>query len=228
MNFLNNIKQQVEQVQEHHQQQQQEYHQPPPHQQHQQQQHQQQQQHGEAESYGAAYEYASQHSGGHDVSVFQNAFQSIGHHNHEPVKTEEVQSAARVHAEIYEQGEGRPQSHHSPEDIGQAAAVHAFQHHQQQEEQGRGGGGTNALIGMAMGEAMKLFQAGGNSNSGDKSTMIKSAGMMAMKLMMSHQSGNGGASGLGGMLGSLMGGDGAGHQQQQSPGGMMGLLGKLM
>jgi len=73
-------------------------------------------------------------------------------------------------------------------------------------------------MGMAMGEAMNLFNARGGS--GDKSAMVQSAAMMAMKIYMSQQSSKSesGGGGMGGMIGGLMGGGG----------GAMGLLTKLM
>ncbi|RUP44397.1 hypothetical protein BC936DRAFT_149516 [Jimgerdemannia flammicorona] len=144
--------------------------------------------------------------------------------------------------------EGRPKSHHTDEDVGKAAAVQAFRKHQEEqkrkkeerqeeaegsesesesesegEERGGGGGDPQALMGMAMGEAMNLFNAGGGS--GDKSAMVQSAAMMAMKIYMAQQSSKGGdgGGGMGGMIGGLMGGGGGG-----GGGGAMGLISKLL
>jgi len=198
----------------------------------------------------AAYQAAARHAGGsEDPSFFQTALQGVLNkhpvpqgddydesevpEHHRPVRQEEADSAERVHREIYEQGGGAPQSHHSAEDVGQAAALHAFQLHKQQQQQrqqedqeegggggGGGGGGMQDFMGMAMGEATNLFNAGGGQ--GDKMAMVQSAAMMAMKIYMSQQqqSDGGGGGGLGGMLGGLMGGGG--------PSGMMGLLSKMM
>lgn len=128
---------------------------------------------------------------------------------------------------------GAPQSHHSADDVGKAAALHAYQMHKQQQQErqqqdeqeggGGGGGGAQDFIGMAMGEAANLFNAGGGQ--GDKMAMVQSAAMMALKIYMAQQAqsgeGGGGGGGLGGMLGSLMGGGGG-------PSGMMGLISKMM
>ncbi|RUS26079.1 hypothetical protein BC938DRAFT_471261 [Jimgerdemannia flammicorona] len=170
--------------------------------------------------------------------------------HHRPVSEEDVESLSRAHEEIYKKSEGRPKSHHTDEDVGKAAAVQAFRKHQEEqkrkkeerqeeaegsesesesesegEERGGGGGGGNpqALMGMAMGEAMNLFNAGGGS--GDKSAMVQSAAMMAMKIYMAQQSSKGGdgGGGMGGMIGGLMGGGGGG-----GGGGAMGLISKLL
>ncbi len=77
------------------------------------------------------------------------------------------QSAVQAHQQMYGGGgggEGRQQQHNS-ESMGAGAAMQALkmfsgggdqgqQHHQQGEG---GGGGQNAFIGMAMGQASKLF-----------------------------------------------------------------------
>ena len=67
----------------------------------------------------------------------------------------------------------------------------------------QGGNSQNAFIGMAMGQASKLFDqqySQGNVSSGDsKESAIQQAGETAMKMFMQSQGGSGGASGLMGL-----------------------------
>ena len=142
----------------------------------------------------------------------------------------EAQEAARAHDQIYNQNGGQPPQEVNSRDMGSAAAMQAFKMF---SGGGNSGGGSNQLVGLAMGEAMKLFQAQGGSSSGaNQGEMLQSAATMAMKLFMTQQSGGSGGSsgGLGSVmsiLGSLQGG-GNSAPQQQSSGGVAGLLGKFL
>jgi hypothetical protein len=142
------------------------------------------------------------------------------------VNEEEASHAAQAHDQIYNQNGGQPAAEHSSRDMGSAAAMQAFK--MLSGGGGSGGGGSSQLVGMAMGEAMKLFQAqGGAAGGANQGEMLQSAATMAMKLFMTQQSGSGGSGGgLGsvmGILGSLQGGGG-----KQSGGGMASLLGKFL
>lgn len=78
--------------------------------------------------------------------------------------------------------------------------------HQQQQQQG----GQNAFIGMAMGQASKLFdqqsQQGRVESGTDKQSVINEAGKMALKMYLKGQAGGGGG----------------------GPGGLMGMAGKFL
>lgn len=151
------------------------------------------------------------------------------------VNENEAQNAAQAHDQVYNQGNT---GNVSSRDMGSAAAMQAFKMFSGGGGNSSGGGSSNQLVGLAMGEAMKLFKAQGGSNGGaNQSEMLQSAAMMAMKLFMTQQgnSQGGGSSGGGlgqvmGILGSLSGGGGQQQQQQQShsSGGVAGLLGKFL
>ena len=71
---------------------------------------------------------------------------------------------------------------------------------------GGGGGGQNAFVGMAMGQAAKLFDqqsSQGNTHpDATKQDAIAQAGQMAMQMFMKSEMGGGGG---GGGMGSLLG-----------------------
>ncbi|KAI7859742.1 hypothetical protein BDC45DRAFT_530208 [Circinella umbellata] len=129
---------------------------------------------------------------------------------------DDVQYAENNHRQMYNEGADAS----SPHDIGSAAAVEAFQKHRSSG----GDGGMNALLGMAMGEASKLFsqkQGGGGASSSDKSEALQAAAMMAFKLYSQKQGGGSGGSsdgGIGSMIGALMGGQGGGQKSSGSDG----------
>ncbi|ORZ00672.1 hypothetical protein BCR43DRAFT_468910 [Syncephalastrum racemosum] len=135
------------------------------------------------------------------------------------VDENEANEAAQAHDRVYNQNAG---GETNSRDMGTAAAMQAFK----MFSGGGGGGSSNELVGMAMGEAMKLFksQGGGNVNQGE---MLQQAAGMAMKLFMTQKAGGGGGSsgGLGAIMGMLGGGSGG----SSSGGGMAAsLLGKLL
>jgi hypothetical protein len=148
-----------------------------------------------------------------------------------PVNEDEAQNARQAHDQIYNQNNGQPPAEASSRDLGSAAAMQAFKMFSGGGGQQQSGGGSSALIGLAMGEAMKLFNAqSGNGGNANKGEMLQSAAMMAMKLYSTQQGGNqqqsqGGMGQIMGILGSLTGG----QQQQQKPqqNGVAGMLGKF-
>lgn len=87
---------------------------------------------------------------------------------------------------------------------------------------GQGGGGQNKIIGIAMGQAAKLFDqqaAQGNVSQGaNKQDAIASAGKMALQMFMRSEMGGGG----GGMGGGMGGGSGGGI------GGLLNMASKFM
>jgi len=126
-----------------------------------------------------------------------------------PAGQDEIQQAANVHQQIYNQSpQGQPSAEHSSSDLGSAAAMQALKMFS--GGGGSGGGGSSELIGLAMGEATKLFNAQGGG--GDKNAIVSSAAQMAMKFYISKQmgGGDGGSGGLGSIMGMLGGGGGSG------------------
>jgi hypothetical protein len=71
------------------------------------------------------------------------------------------------------------------------------------------GGAQNAMVGMAMGQAAKLFDqqsAQGNTSPGaSKEDAVSQAAQMALKMFMKSEMGGGGGGAGGGGMGSLMG-----------------------
>ena len=72
----------------------------------------------------------------------------------------------------------------------------------------QGGNSQNAFIGMAMGQAAKLFDqqsSQGNVASGaSKQSAVQQAGEMALKMYMQSQGGSGGSSGLMGLASKFL------------------------
>lgn len=143
----------------------------------------------------------------------------------------EAEHAAHAHEKIYN---NQNNTQASSRDMGSAAAMQAFKMFSGGNKSS--GGSSNELVGLAMGEAMKLFKSQGGSSSGaNQSEMLQQAAMMAMKLYMTQQAGNnqGGASGGGlgqvmGILGSLSGGQQQQQQPQKHSSGVSSLLGKFL
>ncbi|KAL0088520.1 hypothetical protein F4703DRAFT_1846868 [Phycomyces blakesleeanus] len=138
-----------------------------------------------------------------------------------PIQDDEANEAASAHDRIYSQNNGQPDEGNTSRDLGSAAALQAFKMFS--GGGGGSGGGSNEMIGMAMGEAMKLFNAQGGK--ADQSEMLQSAAMMALKLYTTSQASKAGGESSGG-LGSIMGMLGGGGG---SSGGMAAsLLSKFM
>ncbi|KAI9279369.1 hypothetical protein BY458DRAFT_502875 [Sporodiniella umbellata] len=166
-----------------------------------------------------------------DDGIFSQIASNVMHReeDHGEVDEDEASHAARAHDEIYNQNSGQPVEGQSSRDLGSAAAMQAFKMFSGGGNSG--GGGSSQLIGLAMGEAQKLFKAqGGSSGGNNQAEMLQAAATMAMKLLMTQQKGNSGGGGGGldavmGILGSLNGG---GQKQQSSGGGITGMLGKIL
>ena len=148
-------------------------------------------------------QYASQHAGADEEEhgLFSSVMSNLmDKDDHLDTNDEEMEHAKNSRQRIYQDGE----ENQNPRDIGAAAAAEAMEKHRSNGESG----GMNALLGMAMGEAAKLFakQGGsGGSGSSGKSEAIQQAAMMAMKMYASKQGGSGsGGSSSGGGLGSVM------------------------
>ncbi|CEP14690.1 hypothetical protein [Parasitella parasitica] len=197
---------------------------------------------GESNSYqGGGYEkpdasrvasYAKQHYQDNDDDDKSDLFGSVlskvlNNGDHEQgILESEAQNAARAHEQVYTH-----ENNVSSRDMGSAAAMQAFKMFSSNNS--NGGGSSNELVGLAMGEAMKLFNKQGGSASGaNQSEMLQSAAMMAMKLFMTQKSGGSGDSSSGG-IGQIMGllgslGGGGGQQQQQQQSGIASMLGKFL
>ncbi|KAG0225695.1 hypothetical protein BGW42_004134 [Actinomortierella wolfii] len=97
------------------------------------------------------------------------------------------------------------------EELGKAAGVQAFKSYEEEEQRSGGGGGKDALVQMAIGEAMKMFgKSGGSSGGGDKSAIIQTAITTAMSLFMSKGGSGGSGGGMQAQLLALLAGAGAG------------------
>lgn len=144
-----------------------------------------------------------------------------------PIKEETINKATEAHDRIYNQG---ATSEASSRDLGSAAALQAFKMF---SGGGSKGGSSNELIGLAMGEAMKLYNSkGGSSGGADQSEMLKSAAAMAFKLYQSKGSGGGSGGGQAEMvtnlLGSFLGGAGGESEEKKKPSGAAALLSKFL
>ncbi|ORZ23005.1 hypothetical protein BCR42DRAFT_403764 [Absidia repens] len=169
--------------------------------------------------------YAAQHGeDDHGVfsSVLTNMLDRDDDDHKRPMEDHEVTQAADAHDRIYNQGghEGA-----SSRDMGSAAAMQAFKMFS--SSKGSGGGGSSELIGLAMGEAMKLYKssAGGGGGGGNQAEMLQSAAGMAMKLLASQ---NGGSSGGSGGLGAVMGLLGQSGKSGGGGGGAASLISKFL
>lgn len=148
--------------------------------------------------------HAQQHGSSEDSSLFSSALGMLSGNKHSYANEDvDEQSAVQAHQAMYGGGgEGRQ---HSSETMGAGAAMQALKMFT------GGGGGTeqrqgssqNAFIGMAMGQASKLFDqqsAQGKVEPGaDKQSVVNNAAKMALKMYMKSQMGGGGG-GPGGLM----------------------------
>ncbi|KAI8644965.1 hypothetical protein BD408DRAFT_412431 [Parasitella parasitica] len=190
---------------------------------------------GESNSYqgGSASDvaaYAKRHYQDDDQDDHEDLFKNVassvmnsGNHE-EGLKENEAQEAARAHEQVYSQ-----ENNVSSRDMGSAAAMQAFKMFS--GGQSNGGGSSNELVGLAMGEAMKLFnKQGGNASGADKNEMLQSAAMMAMKLFMEQKggsSGGGASSGITQIMG-MLGGMSNEQKPSHASSGVAGLLSKFL
>jgi hypothetical protein len=156
-----------------------------------------------------------------------------------PVEEHEVNNAADAHDRIYNRGDT---ANASSRDMGSAAALQAFKMFSSKGSGGGGGssGGSSELIGMAMGEAMKLYKGkaaggGGGGGGGNQAEMLQAAAAMAMKLFASQSGGGAGSSGAShggasGGIGALMGllGKSGGGSSSGGGGGAASLISKFL
>ncbi|KAF8323021.1 hypothetical protein DL93DRAFT_2092757 [Clavulina sp. PMI_390] len=142
---------------------------------------------------------AQEHAGSGDRDLFSQGLSFVqgkmasGNLSHD-FDEEGVKNA---HDQAYNQNNA---SSLSPSSMGAAAAMQAFRNFTSGGGSSSGGGDMQSkLMGMAMGEASKLFEASGGG--GNKNEVVQGAAQMAMKLMMKSQ--------LSGMMGgsnSMLGG----------------------
>jgi len=151
-----------------------------------------------------AAQHAAAQSGGDSDGLFGKALGFIQNQNHnEPINEEQATSS---HTEAYQNGNA---SSLDASSMGAAAAMQALKKFTSGGGDTSGGGGDmqSKLVGMAMSEAAQLFESAGGAASGDKQTVIASAGETMMKMViqskMSGMFGTGGGSSGG--MGSLMG-----------------------
>ncbi|KAF4635149.1 hypothetical protein G7Y89_g2946 [Cudoniella acicularis] len=158
---------------------------------------------------GAAH-HAQQHAGDSgDSSVFSSVLGKLAG-NKQNIQQQPIdeQDAVQSHKQFFGGGGGQQQPA-SAGSMGSAAAMQALKMFS-----GGGSGGSqsgnsqNAFVGMAMGQASKLFDSQasqGNVQSGaSKESAIQQAGEMALKMYMQSQGSSGGASGLMGLASKFL------------------------
>ncbi|KAG0253865.1 hypothetical protein DFQ27_007161 [Actinomortierella ambigua] len=118
----------------------------------------------------------------------------------------DIHQAKAAHDKVY----SNDQDNADDDELGKAAGTQAFKSYEEESERSGGSaGGKDALVQMAIAEAMKLMgKSGGGSGGGDKSAILQTAITTAMGLFMS-KNGSGGSSGTLGALMSALGGGGA-------------------
>ena len=125
-----------------------------------------------------AMHHAQQHSNGEDESLFSSALGFLGGNKHQYANEEiDEGQAVQAHQAMYGGGGQQQQQQHGSETVGAGAAIQALKMFTgggsgSGSNSGMGGGGgggaaggKNAFIGMAMGQASKLFdQQSANGN----------------------------------------------------------------
>ncbi|CAE6525866.1 unnamed protein product [Rhizoctonia solani] len=159
-------------------------------------------QYGPQIDHQAAVQNATQHSGGAgDPSLFSSALGFINQNqaqHTEPINEQHVQSA---HAEAYDKGKASSLDAGS---LGSAAAMQVLKNFTSGGGSGGSGGNTQSqLIGMAMSEAVKLFESQG-SKTGQKQDAVNGAAMTVMKLLAQSKTGAGATNAGGNDVGSLL------------------------
>ncbi|RDW73113.1 hypothetical protein BP6252_07020 [Coleophoma cylindrospora] len=153
---------------------------------------------GDDDDLSGAQHHAEQHAGNEgDRNIFSNVLGMLGQ-NKQNIGQGHVneEEAVQSHQQFFGGGGGYSQPAESSS-MGQAAAMQALKMFTGgQSGNSAGGNSQNAFIGMAMGEASKLFEqqsAQGNVASGaSKESAIQQAGEMALKMYMKSQGGNAG------------------------------------
>lgn len=153
-------------------------------------------------------------SGGEEESIFSTALGFLGGNKHRIANGDlDEGGAVQAHQAMYGGGGGGGGGQqHGSDTIGAGAAMQALKMFTGGSSGGGGGGGgsgglgtggKNEFIGMAMGQASKLFDqqsANGNVAQGtDKQSAVTKAGEMALKMYLKSQMGGGGGGGGGGL-----------------------------
>lgn len=129
---------------------------------------------------------------------------------HPPILTAPLYAypdAVRSHRQFFgSDSSSQNQQQASSSTLGNAAALQALKLFTSGNQGGGGGQSQNALVGLAMAQASKLFDAQasqGNVAAGaDKQSAVMKAGEMALKMYLKSQGGSGGGQGgLGGLMG---------------------------
>ncbi|KAG8715139.1 hypothetical protein FRC11_005578 [Ceratobasidium sp. 423] len=158
-------------------------------------------QYGPQIDHQAVVQNATQHSGGGDSSLFSSALGFINQNktqHTEPINEQHVQNA---HAEAYGQGKASSLDAGS---LGAAAAMQVLKNFTSGGSSAGSGGNTQSqLIGMAMSEAVKLFESQG-SKTGQKQDAVNGAAMTVMKLLVQSKTGSGATNAGGNDVGSLL------------------------
>jgi len=159
-----------------------------------------------------AQQHAQQHAGNSgDPNMFSNVISHLQNNSGRIQQDSNIDEGQFVQAHQNVFGGGGNGQQHSAQTLGMGAAMQALK----QFSGGGGGGGAglgggpgqNQFIGMAMGQASKLFdQQSGQGNvdpNANKQSVVQQAGEMAMKMYMKSQMGGGG-SGLMGLASKFM------------------------
>jgi len=162
---------------------------------------------GDEDLSGAAH-HAQQHAGDSgDSGIFSSVLSALGQNKQNIGNSHlDEQHAVQSHQQFYGNGGGSGQQADSGS-MGSAAAMQALKMFTGgQSGNSQGGNGQNAFVGMAMGQASKLFDkqsAQGNVASGaSKESAIQQAGEMALKMYTKSQ--GGGSSGLMGLASKFL------------------------
>ncbi|KAI8974341.1 hypothetical protein BDB01DRAFT_838789 [Pilobolus umbonatus] len=155
----------------------------------------------------------------------ESVFSSILSKVNPPEEVDEQQTyrAAEAYDKVYNHSDANQVN---SRDLGSAAAMQAFKMF---SGGNNNNGGSSQLIGLAMGEATKLFKSQKSSGNVNQGEMLQAAVSMAMQLFMTQNSNNNNGGGMGAIMGML--GGLAGQQQAPPPppkqSGVAGFLGKL-
>ncbi|KAI8149547.1 hypothetical protein BJV82DRAFT_662841 [Fennellomyces sp. T-0311] len=122
---------------------------------------------------------------GVDKNMLQDVMSNVlGNNPSTAADQNDVSFAKMAFDKIYGQG----QKSSSPQDLGAASALKAFQMFAGGGNTSGGGGASEKLAGLAMSEGMKLFTS--NNAGAGKNDILKSAVLWVMKFFMTHQQGN--------------------------------------
>ncbi|KAL8901808.1 MAG: hypothetical protein Q9207_005016 [Kuettlingeria erythrocarpa] len=166
------------------------------------------------DDYSGALHHAQEHGNSEDSSLFSSALGMLSGKKKHDYANEDMDedSAVRAHQAMYNSGEDSG-SQHSSQTMGAGAAMQALKlftssSSSSNTPQSTSGGSNsqNAFIGLAMGQAARLFDeqsAQGKVEPGaDKQSVVNDAAKMALKMYLKSGSSQGGAGGgPGGLLG---------------------------